>query len=56
MKSLSAAALAIAVCVVFNTPAFSQTGQQPAKGKKYVATEDIIFDKAAGRLRKPTAE
>jgi hypothetical protein len=49
------------------TLVFSQTGQQkapPARnynaalkaGKKYVATREIIFDKASGTLRLPTAE
>lgn len=39
---------------------FSQTSEQKpapaaaARGKKYVATKEIIFDKASGRLRKPT--
>ncbi|MEO5742390.1 MAG: hypothetical protein ABIS29_17530 [Vicinamibacterales bacterium] len=49
------------------TLVFTQTGQQqtppvrnynaaPKSGKKYVATREIIFDKAAGKLRLPTAE
>jgi hypothetical protein len=50
------------------TPGFSQTGQQktppvrdytPASSKnakKYVATREIIFDKASGTLRLPTTQ
>ncbi|HEX7175576.1 MAG TPA: hypothetical protein VF240_09990 [Pyrinomonadaceae bacterium] len=34
----------------------SQSAQQGKGGKKYVATEEIILDKASGKLRKPTAE
>ena len=34
----------------------SQSAQQGKGGKKYVATEEIVLDKASGKLRKPTAE
>jgi hypothetical protein len=60
---------AIAVVLVgVATPGFSQSGQQktppvrdysPApnkNGKKYVATREIIFDKASGTLRLPTTQ
>ena len=30
--------------------------QEPSKAKKYVATREIIFDQASGKLRKPTDE
>ena len=30
--------------------------QEPSQEKKYVATKEIIFDKASGKLRKPTTE
>ena len=30
--------------------------QEPTKEKKYVATREIIFDQASGKLRKPTDE
>lgn len=30
--------------------------QEPSKEKKYVATREIIFDQASGKLRKPTEE
>src|SRR5262245_55852179 len=37
---------------------FAQSGQQPPakNAKKYVATKEIIFDKATSTLRKPTEE
>jgi hypothetical protein len=52
-------ALAVILLLIGGAPlVFSQTTQQtPAKnGKKYVATKEIIFDKASGQLRKPTVE
>ncbi len=30
--------------------------QEPSQEKKYMATKEIIFDQATGKLRKPTAE
>ena len=30
--------------------------QEPSQEKKYVATREIIFDQASGKLRKPTEE
>lgn len=60
---------AMAVMLVgVGTPGFSQSGQQKAppvrdynpaptkNGKKYVATREIIFDKASGTLRLPTTQ
>jgi hypothetical protein len=39
------------------TAVFSQSEQDSKpRGKKYVATKEIIFDEASGKLRKPTAE
>ena len=32
------------------------TRQESSKAKKYVATKEIIFDQATGKLRKPTDE
>ena len=51
---------AIVMLVGATSLAFSQSAEQkeaPAaakKGKKYVATKEIIFDQASGKLRKPT--
>lgn len=46
------ALVAIAVMAIGVGIVFSQSGKQ----KKYVATKEIIFDKATKSLRKPTAE
>jgi hypothetical protein len=46
---------AIAILVATAGPAFSQS-QAAQKAKKYVATKEIVFDKATGKLRKPTVE
>ena len=60
--------VAMAVMVIgVGTLVFSQSGEQktppvrnydaaPKAGKKYVATREIIFDKASGALRLPTTE
>jgi len=51
------ASLAVFVLLVgVWTMVSSQSAQQGKGGKKYVATEEIILDKASGKLRKPTAE
>ncbi len=46
------ALVALAVMALGVGIVFSQSGKQ----KKYVATKEIIFDKASKSLRKPTAE
>ena len=51
--------LAATVMLVATTSlVFSQSAPpSPArKGKKYVATKEIVFDAASGKLRKPTVE
>ena len=48
----TAALLAGAAGVALAQPASSS----PGKGKKYVATKEIVFDAATGKLRKPTVE
>jgi hypothetical protein len=45
---------AIAVALAIGTIALSRTSSQAQK-KSYVATREIILDKATGKLRKPTA-
>jgi hypothetical protein len=49
--------LLAAILILVGT-AGSAFSQSPAAGraKKYVATKEIVFDKASGRLRKPTVE
>ena len=43
--------------VVIGTVVFSQSEQDTKpRAKKYVAAKEIIFDKASGKRRKPTAE
>ena len=63
-----ARAVAIALMVMgVGTLVYTQAGQQktppvrnynaaPKAGKKYVATREIIFDRATGTLRLPTAD
>jgi hypothetical protein len=46
---------AIAVALAIGTIALSRTSTQAQK-KGYVATREIILDKATGKLRKPTAQ
>ena len=46
---------AIAVALAIGTVAVSRTSTQAQK-KSYVATREIILDKASGKLRKPTAQ
>jgi hypothetical protein len=53
--------LAVAVLLVGATSlTYTQSAERPpaaaGKAKKYVATKEIVFDKASGKLRKPTAE
>jgi hypothetical protein len=45
---------AIAVALAIGTIALSRTSSQAQK-KSYVATREIVLDKATGKLRKPTA-
>ena len=45
----------IAVTAGIGTAVFSQSGTGNGK-KKYVATQEIVFDQATQKLRKPTAE
>jgi uncharacterized protein HemX len=46
---------AIVVALTIGTIAFSRSSTQAQK-KRYVATKEIILDKASGKLRKPTAQ
>ncbi|MCM3872121.1 MAG: hypothetical protein ND895_15670 [Pyrinomonadaceae bacterium] len=46
---------AILVALAIGTIALSRTSTQAQK-KSYVATREIILDKASGKLRKPTAQ
>ena len=46
---------AIVVALAIGTIALSRTSTQAQK-KSYVATREIILDKASGKLRKPTAQ
>lgn len=46
---------AVAVALAIGTIALSRTSSQAQK-KSYVATREIILDKASGKLRKPTAQ
>lgn len=52
VASLAVFVLLVGVWTMVN----SQSAQQGKRGKKYVAAQEIIFDKASGKLRKPTAE
>ena len=54
---LRTARLLAAILILVGTAgsAFSQSSAA-GKGKKYVATKEIVFDKASGKLRKPTVE
>jgi hypothetical protein len=70
MKNHTRRARVVAMVAIFmgvGTLVFSQSAPQktppvrnynaaPKAGKKYVATREIIFDKATGALRLPTAE
>ena len=48
---------AIVMLVATTSLAFSQSAPAPArKGKKYIATKEIVLDAATGKLRKPTVE
>ncbi len=47
--------MAVVILIAAAGPAFSQS-QAAKKAKKYVATKEIVFDKATGKLRKPTVE
>ena len=46
---------AVVVALTIGTIALSRTSTQAQK-KSYVATREIILDKASGKLRKPTAQ
>jgi hypothetical protein len=54
IRMIARAALVVSLCGVA-TLAFAQSNNR-GTGKKYVATEEIIFDKATNKLRKPTFE
>ena len=48
--------LALVILSVTVGPAFSQSPASARKAKKYVATKEIVFDKASGKLRRPTVD
>ena len=52
-RTIARAALVVLLCGVA-TFAFAQSNSS-GKGKKYIATKEIIFDKATQKLRKPDA-
>jgi hypothetical protein len=54
MRTLARAAMIVLLTGVA-TVAFAQSNGS-GHGKKYVATKEIIFDKASQKLRKPTVE
>ena len=53
---LVALALTLATLALSRSSSQASQGNSQASKKKYVATKEIIFDQASGKLRKPTPQ